>query len=75
MWYSMIIFAIHQELANTRDIRFLYLQTHAINAPMALVMDLPQVMLALKYFCSGEFHLLMELNRRIGDCPFERRPL
>ncbi len=26
-------FHVRQELANTRDIRFLYLQTHAINAP------------------------------------------
>ena len=68
-------FRVHQELTNTRDIRFLYLQTHAINAPNGISDGLPQVMLALKYFCSGEFHLLMELNRRIGDCPFERRPL
>jgi hypothetical protein len=26
-------FHVRQELANTRDIRFIYLQTHAINAP------------------------------------------
>jgi hypothetical protein len=26
-------FRVRQELTNTRDIRFLYLQTHAINAP------------------------------------------
>ena len=26
-------FHVRQELVNTRDIRFLYLQTHAINAP------------------------------------------
>ena len=26
-------FHVRQELANTRDTRFLYLQTHAINAP------------------------------------------
>ncbi len=29
-------FRVHQELANTRDIRFLYLQTHAINAPIGV---------------------------------------
>jgi hypothetical protein len=30
---------------------------------MALVMDLPQVMLALKYFCSGQLVLQMELKK------------
>jgi hypothetical protein len=75
MWYAMMIFAYIkswpiQEILDSYTYRHTLL-THQ----MALVMDLPQVMLALKYFCSGQFHLLMELNRRIGDCPFERRPL
>jgi len=57
-------FHIRHELMNKRDTRFLYLQTHAINThQMALVMDLPQVMLASKYFCSRQLVLQMELNK------------
>ena len=56
-------FHVRHELVNVRDTRFVYVETHLIDAPGGVGDGFTASEVGFKYLCCGQFPLLMELNR------------